>query len=93
MFGVDVGQIIEGHYNEVTKQENDLYNYRIEICKQCPLYTEKELIGPICDSKKYYNPKTKELSDLPEPDFISGCGCRLQAALRVPNKKCKLEKF
>ena len=32
MFGV--GQIIQGHYNEIVNKENDLYNTRIKICKE-----------------------------------------------------------
>ena len=93
MFGINVGQVVQGHINEITKQENELYNQRIVICKQCPLFTDKKIMGYVCDSSKYYNPVTKELSDLPQSGFISGCGCRLDAALRVKNKKCVLNKW
>ena len=95
MFGsnVNVGQIVQGHINEMTNKENELYNQRIVICKQCPLYTVKSVIGGVCDHRKYYNPETDELSDLPQVGFISGCGCRLEAALRVKNKKCVLNKW
>lgn len=54
MFGINVGQVIKGHVNEITKQENALYESRIKICQTCPLYTETSL-GPICDSKKCFN--------------------------------------
>ena len=43
MFGINsfeqVGQIVEGHFKELTRQENALYNTRIKICEKCPLYT------------------------------------------------------
>ena len=32
MFGINVGQIIKGHINEITNQEDDLYKSRIKIC-------------------------------------------------------------
>ena len=92
MFGISqVGNIIEGHYKEITDQENELYNTRIEICKKCPLFSDR--YGGVCDSKKYYNPTTNKLSDLPESGFIGGCGCRLQAKTRLKNAKCVLNKW
>jgi len=95
MFGIDnfsqVSDIIEGHYKEITDQENELYNKRIAICKNCPLFTDK--FGGICDSKKYYNSTTNELIDIPKSGFIGGCGCRLQAKTRLKNAKCVLNKW
>lgn len=96
MFGnnnVNVGQIVQGHINEITNKENELYNQRIVICKQCPLFTNKKFVGYICDHRKYYNPETEELSDLPQPGFIGGCGCRLEAKTRLKNATCVLNKW
>ena len=51
MFGrYDVGAIIQGHFNEVTNRENELYESRIRICKKCPLFTNGSL-GYVCDAK------------------------------------------
>jgi hypothetical protein len=57
MFGINVGQVIKGHINEITKQEQELSEQRMQICRQCPLYTET-MAGPICDSKKCLNAET-----------------------------------
>lgn len=92
MFGINVKQIVSGHIKELTKQENDLYESRIRICRQCPLYT-KTSFGPICDSKKCVNPETNEVKTYPESGYICGCSCRLEAALRLKNKKCNLNKW
>ena len=58
MFGI--GQIIQGHYNEITNKEEDLYQHRIEICKKCELIS-KNSFGYICDSKKCINTKTNSI--------------------------------
>ena len=51
MFGINsvrqMGQVIEGHFKEITRTENDLYSNRIKICKACPLYSVKDGIGEI----------------------------------------------
>lgn len=93
MFGkYDIGDIVVGHFNEITNRENELYETRIEICKKCPLFTDGSL-GYICDSKKCLNTKTNELMYGPGKDITCGCGCRLNAKLRLKNAKCVLNKF
>lgn len=95
MFGqnVNVGQIVQGHVNEALNKEKDLYTRRIEICKNCPLFTNKKVVGYVCDSKKYYNPETDELGEFPQKGFINGCGCRLEAKTRLKSAKCVLGKW
>ena len=93
MFGINsVSDIVAGHFNEITNRENELYETRIEVCKKCPLYSESKL-GPICDSSKCLNIKTNELVYGPGKDITCGCGCRLNAKLRLKNAKCVLEKW
>ena len=92
MFGINVGQIIKGHINEITNQEDDLYKSRIKICQSCPLFTETA-VGPVCDSKKCYDPKTEKTTTYPTQGSICGCGCRLGAALRIKNKTCNMNKW
>lgn len=92
MFGINVGQVIKGHINEITKQEQELSEQRMKICKQCPLYTETSL-GPICDSKKCYNPETKQVQSYPSEGYTCGCACRLNAKTRLQNAKCVLNKW
>lgn len=85
-------QILEGHWNELMKKENELYDYRMAICKKCPLLKET-IFGLVCSDKVYINPKTNEISDIPEIGFINGCGCRMEAKVRVPSARCNLNKW
>lgn len=95
MFGINsfeqVEQIVEGHYKEITNQENELFEQRIKICKRCPLYTD--ILGGICDSKKCWDIEKNTLKSFPEKNIICGCGCRLNAKLRLKNAKCVLNKW
>ena len=97
MFGINnfeqAKQIAEGWTNYALGREQELSESRMKICRKCPLYTIKSSIGAVCDSKKYYNPKTGETSNFPESGFINGCGCKLEAKSRVSNAKCPLKKW
>lgn len=97
MFGVNsisqIGDIVEGHYKELTKQENDLYTQRIAICKTCPLYSVVDGLGEICDPKKCWNEKEQILETYPSNNNICGCACRLAAKTRVKHAKCVLSKW
>ena len=92
MFGLNIKQIAKGHFKEITRQENDLYESRIRICRQCPLYTET-MAGPICDSKKCLNIETGELQSYPSNGYTCGCACRLNAKTRLRNAECILNKW
>lgn len=95
MFGINnieqVEDIIKGHYNEITNQENELYEKRIAICKQCPLYSD--VLGGLCDSKKCWDTVNKKVVNYPGTNIICACGCRLQAKTRLKNAKCVLGKW
>lgn len=97
MFGINswnqVGQIAEGWAKDIVKAEQDLHDKRMKICKKCPLYTDDPVFHGKCDANKYINPKTGELSDLPAPGFIGGCGCALHKKSRVKDAKCVLNKW
>lgn len=101
MFGINsweqVGQIVEGHYKEftgdVTTQEKNMYEHRMSICKECPLYSVKPGLGPVCDSKKCLNTKTNTIELLPKKDTICGCSCRLKSKCFVKEAKCVLGKW
>lgn len=96
MFGINnfeqVGQIVQGHYNEIVKNENDLFNARIAICNKCPLCA-KTSTGPVCSSKLCFNTKTESLETAPGKDIVCGCGCRLNAKARVKTARCVLNKW
>lgn len=93
MFGVNVRDVLEGHYKEITNQENELYEKRITICRKCPLYTVKEGLGPVCDSKKCWNENEKVIETYPSSNNVCGCGCRLNAKTRLASSKCVLNKW
>ena len=94
MFGINsfeqVGQIAEGHFKEITKQENELYESRIKICRECPLFSHSTL-GDVCDAKKCWD--GNKVVKYPGPDVVCGCGCRLDAKARVRGAKCVLNKW
>lgn len=46
--------IIDGHVNEMFNANEELYEKRMKICKECPLYKETP-VGPICNPKLYIN--------------------------------------
>ena len=81
-----VGDIINGHFNEVLGRNESLSEQRLKICKTCPLYKEGP-IGAICNPNLYIN-KDKEVSDKPKLGFTRGCGCRISAKTRVQNAHC-----
>lgn len=93
MFGnIDqVKQIVKGHFNEISNKEQELYNYRIRICRECPLYSDTSF-GPMCDAKKCID-KNGNLFSFKKNNCISGCGCRLNAKTRVKDAKCVLNKW
>lgn len=75
---VNVGNIVKGHVNEVLGNNTDLYLERIKVCLGCELYTVRK-------SAKFAGPwcNAKE----------GGCGCRLNAKLRVLNEQCPQGKW
>lgn len=97
MFGINtfsqIGDIVEGHYNEFLNKENELYEKRIAICKNCPLYTVKEGLGPVCDGKKCWNETEKAIESYPSSNNICGCNCRLNAKTRLASSKCVLNRW
>lgn len=92
MFG-KINDIVEGHYKEITNQENELYEKRIKICKKCPLYTVNSVLGEICDSKKCWNEKENIIETFPSQNNTCGCGCRLSAKTRLKQAKCVLNRW
>ena len=65
---------------------SELISKRLEICKACPLYTEKKS-GAICNSKKYMNAEG-DWSYFKKEGYKSGCGCFLQNKIQGLTNKC-----
>lgn len=66
---------------------------RLEICKQCKLVHMDPVYGPTCDSSKYMNPDTGEISRFPRLGWIRGCNCRLAWKTKNPNARCVAGKW
>lgn len=41
--------IVNGHLKELLKQNNELYEERIDICKQCEQYYIDKILGARCN--------------------------------------------
>jgi hypothetical protein len=90
---MELDQIISGHIKELLNQEQDLFNERIKVCRECKLLTKDRILGEICDKHKWINPKTGELSLIQIDGYINGCNCRIMAKTRVPEAHCPLKKW
>ena len=89
---MDIKDIIEGHVNELFDKHDKLSEERLSICRKCPLIKESSF-GPICDSNKWINPRTGEVSDTPKLNYKRGCACRLNAKTRLIHNHCIILKW
>lgn len=46
-----------------------------------------------CSSKLWLNPETNDVSTKPKNGYIQGCGCRINAKIRVSGEKCPVNKW
>lgn len=94
MFGINsfeqVGQIVKGHWNELTNKNEALSKKRLKICNNCPLATMTTL-GLVCDSKKCWD--GENLTTVPGDNKTCGCGCRIEAKSTLVDAKCVLNKW
>ena len=86
-----IGDILEGHLNELLNRQDELSDKRLKICGVCPLATRGG-IGLICDSKKWMNEKGEVILE-PREGYTHGCGCRMSAKTRLENAKCVVGKW
>ena len=63
-------------------------NDRLEICKKCPIYTNKR-----CNSSLWINPNTDEVSTYAKAGFVRGCGCFVEVKARNRNNHCVARKW
>lgn len=83
---MSIRDIVEGHINEAANKNETLSEYRMGVCKECPLYKESTM-GPLCNNRLYMNMEG-EVSTKPLPGYTKGCGCRLNAKTRLERAKC-----
>ena len=82
---VNIGK---GHALELIGANKNFAEERLKICRACPIYTNNRLLGEVCNSKLYLNPKTDEISFTPKEGYVKGCGCRLNAKTRLDYMHC-----
>lgn len=88
---MQVGQIIEGHFNEIINKNQDISQKRLEICYKCPLYSPR--FGGLCNNRLWLNVETGDVSTTNKIGYMRGCGCRLLAKTRVPEAHCPVNKW
>lgn len=72
---------------------DELYEKRMKICKECPLYLETPA-GARCNSRLYLSESDKTtVSNKPKVGFRSGCNCLLSHRNKLPYVKCSLGKW
>jgi hypothetical protein len=88
-----LNQIVDGHIKELLRQEQDLYESRIKICRGCKLMTKDKMFGEMCDKNKWINLSTGHISLVQLDGYVNGCGCRMSAKARIPEARCPLNKW
>jgi len=81
-----VGDILEGHLNELLNRKEELSEKRLKICLACPI-VKQTAMGLICDSSKWIN-KNNEASLEAKEKYIRGCGCRMSAKTTLEQSHC-----
>lgn len=88
-----LSKIVEGHVKELLGKEQTLYEKRLSICNRCKLKTKDRILGNVCSKSKWLNLETNEVSNTRKDGFYNGCGCRLNAKLRIEEASCPLKKW
>lgn len=66
---------------------------RLKICEQCPLVKIDSIFGPVCDSSKYMDPRTGEVSRSYRTGWVRGCACKLRWKTASPTAHCVAGKW
>lgn len=88
---MEIGNIVNGHVNELLGLNKDISKERMKICLKCPLYSPK--YGGLCNNKLYIDPNTNDISIQPKDGYVRGCGCRLKSKTTLLNAKCIIDKW
>lgn len=86
-----IGQIVEGHANELLGLNTNISEKRLKICKECPIYSSDW--GGTCNRKLWLDPKTNAVSMREREGYVQGCGCRLLAKTTLPGASCVAGKW
>jgi len=86
-----LGDIIEGHLNELLKNNEELSERRLKICSTCPI-AKQTATGIMCDSSKWIN-RYGEVVTKETTGYVRGCGCRMLAKTTLENARCVVNKW
>lgn len=86
-----INAILTGHLNEILGTNKVSSEFRLSICKTCPLM--KNVFGGICNDKLWLNTETGDISLKEKDGYKNGCGCRLKAKTTLPDAKCPTGKW
>ena len=88
---MEIGNIVKGHINEVLGLNKDISTGRLQICRQCPLYSPK--YGGLWNNRLWLNVETGDVSMTKRAGYKNGCGCRLSAKTSLTNAICPVGKW
>lgn len=88
---MEIGNIVNGHVNELLGLNKDLSKERMKVCQKCPLYSPK--FGGLCNNKLYIDPNTNDISVNAKDGYVRGCGCRLLAKTALLDARCMIGKW
>lgn len=89
---MDILNIIEGNINRVLNKNKELSEYRLQICKACPLYSQR--FGGQCNNKLWLDPISGKVSvDKVDDRYKKGCGCIILSKVAATNSKCPAGKW
>lgn len=87
-----LSDILKGHVNEALGLNKTTSEYRMDVCRKCPLYLIT-VAGPVCNNKLWINVETGDVSNKRKDGYTNGCGCRLKAKTTLHNAKCPIGKW
>lgn len=89
---MNLKEILKGHIKEMTNDNQELFEKRMAVCKQCPLFKMSKA-GPICNPTLYLNKSSNIAYETDGPNRTKGCGCRLNAKARLDESVCPANKW
>ena len=87
---MNLAHILEGHFNELIKSNQDLSEGRLKICNDCLIFKKDSFK---CNDKLWINPTLNKVSKTQQIGYYQGCGCRLKAKTTVAESICPANKW
>lgn len=88
---MQIGNIVNGHVNELLGLNKNISEIRLAICRKCPLFSPR--LGGMCNNRLWYNKETGDVSMSQKTGYVKGCGCALKYKTKNSNEKCPAGKW